>query len=177
LLDPWVVQATFKRIDNKWRVINLVECGVEQSVRNTEVTDQLNQVECIDQIAGSWKYDYGKDTTGYADFTIYWAGLDVNGRLVSKGKTIRENRINWAYDKTLDKIIGLTQIKGRNNTSLLVSKWITRNKYVIADFKYISNPEEASTRTEGILKSHDLLEITYYINNKLDKTVIYTRVK
>ena len=46
---------------------------------------KLNQVELINQspVAGSWKYEYGKDTTGYADFTIYGTGLDANGKLVS----------------------------------------------------------------------------------------------
>jgi len=137
---------------------------------------KLNHVELINQIVGSWKYEYGKDTTGYADFTIYWTGLDANGKLVSKGKTIREQRINWAYDKTLDKIIGLIQIKGEDIASLLVSQWISKDKYVIVPYKDISNLEGASTRTEGTLKSHDLLEITYYRNNKPVQTLIYTRV-
>jgi len=53
-LDPWVVQATFKRIDNKWRVINLVECGVEQSVRNTE-----NETTVANQLSQIWK-EYGE---------------------------------------------------------------------------------------------------------------------
>jgi len=176
LLDPWVVQATFKKINNKWRVLNLVECGVEQSVKNTETSNQLNPVELKNQFIGSWKYEYGKDTTGYADWTIYWSGLDAYGKLVSKGKTIMEQRITWAYDKTLDKIIGLNQIKG-GNIALLSAQWISKNKYVLANYKNISNPVEASTRTEGTLKSHDLLEIVYYVNNKPVNTVTYTRVK
>jgi len=138
---------------------------------------EVNQVECINQIAGSWKYDYGKDTTGYADYTIFWTGLDAYGKLVSNGKTIMEQRINWAYDKTLDKIIGLSQIKGGDNASLSAAQWISKDKYVIVPYKDISNLEEASTRTEGTLKSHDLLEIVYYVNNKPVNTVIYTRVK
>jgi hypothetical protein len=138
---------------------------------------KLNQVELINQIVGSWKFEIGKDTTGYADFTIYWTGLDAYGKIVSKGKTIREQRINWAYDKTLDKIIGLIQIKGEDIASLLVSQWISKDKYVIVPYKDISNLEGASTRTEGTIKSHDLLEITYYVNNKPVNTINYVRVK
>jgi hypothetical protein len=138
---------------------------------------KLNQVELINQIVGSWKYEYGKDTTGYADWTIYWTGLDAYGKIVSKGKTIREQRINWVYDKKQDKIIGLSQIKGEDIASLLVSQWISKDKYVIIPYKDISNFVGASTRTEGTLKSHDLLEITNYRNNKPVKTIIYTRVK
>ena len=73
-------------------------------------------------------------------------------------------------------MIGLYQIKG-GNYRLMVSQWISRNKYVLVDYKDISNPEEASTKTVGTLKSPDLLEITYYENNKLVKTVNYIRVK
>jgi hypothetical protein len=142
----------------------------------TEQT-KLTQVELYNQIIGSWKYEYGKDTTGYTDFTIYGTGIDANGKLVSKGKTVRELRINWAYDKTLDKMIGLSQIKGGDVVKLAGVQWISKNKYVLVDYKDISNPEEASTKTEGTFKSHDLLEITYYVNNKPVKTVTYTRVK
>jgi hypothetical protein len=138
-----------------------------------------NQVELINQspIIGSWKYEYGKDTTGYADFTIYGTGLDANGKVVSKGKTIWEQRINWAYDKTHDKIIGLSQIKGGDIASLWAGQWFSKNNYVLVPYKDISNPEEASTKVEGTFKSHDLLEITYYENNKTVRTVNYTRIK
>ena len=88
-----------------------------------------------------------------------------------------EMRINWVYDKTLYKMIGLYQTKGGDAVTLLASQWISKNKYLIVDYKDIPNPEEASTRLEGTLKSPDLLEITYYVNNKPVKTVNYTRVK
>jgi len=91
--------------------------------------------------------------------------------------TIWEQRINWAYNKTLDKLLGLSQIKGGDVVSLRASQWISKDKYVLFPYKDISNPEEASTRTEGTLKSHDLLEITHYINNKPVETLKYTRVK
>jgi hypothetical protein len=65
-----------------------------------------------------WVTGFSKDTTGYADFIIYGTGNDVIGKIVSRGKTVCEQRINWAYDKTLDKLIGLSQIKGGDNASL-----------------------------------------------------------
>jgi len=140
---------------------------------------KLSQVELINQspLEGSWKYEYGKDTTGYTDFIIYGTGIDAIGKLASKGKTIQETRINWAYDKTLDKLIGLSQIKGGDNASLWTVQWISKDKYILVPYKDISNPEESSRKTVGTFKSYDLLEITYYENNKPVKTVIYTRVK
>ena len=42
-----------------------------------------------------------------------------------------ERRINWAYDKTLDKLIGLSQIKG-GDVVLVSVQWISKNKYVFS---------------------------------------------
>jgi hypothetical protein len=141
---------------------------------------KLNQVDLINQspIIGSWKFELGKDTTGYMDCTTYGTGIDANVKYVTKGNTpFMEARIIWAYDKTLDKMIGLSQIKGGDVAELRVAQWISKDKYILAPYKDISNPEKASTRTEGTFKSHDLLEITHYVNNKPVNTVIYTRVK
>ena len=142
----------------------------------TEQT-KLNYAELNDQLAGSWKYEYGKDTTGYSDFIIYGTGIDAIGKLVSKGKTVRETRINWAYDETLGKLIGLSQIKGGEFASLWSVQWISKTKYVLVNYKDISNFDEASTKVEGTLKSHDLWDIIYYESNKPVKTVTYTRIK
>ena len=149
--------------------------GVQAQTTQTK----LNQVELFNQspLIGSWKYEYGKDTTGYVDFILYGTGIDAIGKLVSKGKTIREQKINWAYNKTLDKMIGLSQTKGGDNATLWGVQWISKDNYVLVPYMDISNPEGSSRKTVGTFKSHDLLEITYYINDKLDKTVIYTRVK
>ena len=147
--------------------------GVQAQTQQTK----LNQVEYINQLIGSWKVELGKDTTVYSDFTTYGTGVDVNMKFVSKGKTFMERRINWAYDKTLNRFIGLDQNKGGDVVSLSAAQWISKNKYVVVDYKDISKPEEASARTEGILKSHELLEITYYVNNKPINTLNYIRVK
>jgi hypothetical protein len=177
LYDPWVSQLIFKKIDSKWRGYSGVESGVEQSVANAETSKELNQVECINQLVGSWKLESGKDTTVYSDFTTYGTGVDVIMKYVSKGKTFMEERINWAYNKTLNRIIGILQTKGGDNASLWAVQWISKNKYFLVGYKDISNPENASTRLEGTLKSHDLLEIIYYENNKPVKTDTWTRVK
>ena len=147
--------------------------GLQAQTKQTK----LNPVECIHQLIGSWKIELGKDTTVYSDFTPYGTGLDANMKFVSKGKTFMERRINWAYDKTLNRFIGLDQNKGGDVVSLSAAQWISKNKYVVVDYKDISKPEEASTRIEGILKSHDLLEIIYYENNKPVNIVNYIRVK
>jgi len=149
--------------------------GVQAQTEQTK----LNQVELINQspIIGSWKFEYGKDTTGYADFSSYGTGIDVNAKYVTKGKTVMEARIIWAFDKTHDKMIGLSQIKGGDVVELRVAQWFSKNNYILVPYKDISNPEKASKKTEGTFKSHDLLEITHYVNNKPVNTVNYIRIK
>ena len=85
--------------------------GVQAQTTQTKLT----QVELINQspLIGSWKFEYGKDTTGYMDCTTYGTGIDANVKYVTKGKTVMEARIIWAFDKTFDKMIGLSQIKRR----------------------------------------------------------------
>ena len=141
-------------------------------------TDEVfDPVECIHQIKGSWKVELGNDTTVFVDFIPYGTGLDATMKFVSKEKTFMERRINWAYDKTLNRFIGLDQTKGGDVVSLSAAEWISKNKYFVVDHNDISNPEEASTKIEGTLKSHDLLEILYYVNNKPVNTINYIRVK
>ena len=156
-------------------VLSLLLCTLGIQAQTTK--PELNQVDCINQLIGSWKCELGKDTTVYSDFITYGTGVDVIMKYLSKGKTFMEKRINWAYDKTLNRIIGLTQTKGGDVVSLSAVEWISKNKYFLVGYKDISNPEKASTRIEGTLKSHDLWEVIYYENNKPVKTVTYTRVK
>jgi len=144
---------------------------------SAQTDEVLDPVKCIHQIKGSWKVELGEDTTAFVDFIPYGTGLDANMKFVSKGKTFMERRINWAYDKTLNRFIGLDQTKGGVVASLAAAQWISMKKYILVDYKDISKPEEASTRTEGTIKSHDLLEISYYVNNKPVNTINYIRVK
>jgi hypothetical protein len=153
----------------------LLVCLNEVQAQTTQT--ELNQVDCINQLIGSWKCEYGKDTTVYSDYNTYGTGVDVIMKYLSKGKTFMEKRINWAYDKTLNRIIGLYQTKGGDIVSLWAVEWISKNKYYLVGYKDISNPENASRRLEGTLKSHDLLEVIHYVNNEPVKTDTWTRVK
>ena len=75
LQDPWIVQLLFKKIDNKWKVISAAESGTEQSVKNSETSKELNQVELMKQFLGNWKCEIAKDTTDYTDSKSYGTGM------------------------------------------------------------------------------------------------------
>ena len=47
-------------------------------IRAQTTQPKLNQVELLKQFLGSWKWDAGKDTTGYYDAKSYGTGLEGN---------------------------------------------------------------------------------------------------
>jgi len=43
--------------------LNFVESGVSKTVKNREISKELNQVELMKQWIGTWKCNVAKDTT------------------------------------------------------------------------------------------------------------------
>jgi len=176
LQDPWAVQFTLKKIDNRWRVIYHVESGVEKIVKYSETSKELNQVELMKQFLGNWKAEFGKDTIAYFDQKAYGVGQEVFIKGTSKGKMISEGKQLWGYDKKSDKIIFAYELKGQDFK--IVALWfISKNKYVSVQYSDISNPENASNKTEGEFISPDSYVETHTVNNKPVRTDTYTRIK
>jgi len=174
LQDPWVVQFILKKIDSRWRVIHCAESGSEKSI-GSESSKGLDQVELIKQLVGSWKCDIGKDTTAFVEYKSYGTGLEGYQKHINKGKIIMENKQLWGFDKT-DEGIGIQMIKG-GITEMYAFWWTSNNKYLFIPYNYISNPEKASFKIEGEIKSPDMFITTTIVNNKLARTNTYTRVK
>jgi hypothetical protein len=173
--DPMITQFTFKEINNKWKVINLVQSCVAQNVKNSEKSKGLNQVELAKQILGSWKCDIAKDTTVFWEQKPFGTGQDIYFKYVTKGKTVLEGKQLCGYDKKMDKIIFAHLIKGMD-MELYAVWFISHKKFVIIPFSDISNPEKASIRWEGEFKSPDMYIETTIINNKPIKTETYIRL-
>jgi len=106
LQDPWVMQSTFKKIDNIWKVINIVESGVNQSVINTETSKGLNQTELLKKFIGNWQIPVGKDTSLIMVIKNFKGGngLYVSDKLETKGKVLLEGTGFWAYDTGINKV-------------------------------------------------------------------------
>jgi hypothetical protein len=176
LQDPWVMQVIFKKIDKKWKVINCVESGVEQSVKNSETSKELNQVELMKQFIGTWKWDVSKDTTSIFDFKSYGTGIEGYFKYITKGKIVMEGKQLWGYDKRVDKYILSFLTKGMDVEGYAV--WFTsKNKYEWIPYSDISNPENASFKFTGVFKSNDLFLETYIKNNKEVAVWTFTRIK
>ena len=175
--DPMVVQVTFKKINNKWKAINGVESSVRQNTKNSETSKELNQVELMKQMIGSWQGDVAKDTTYFAECKSYGTtGLEWSYKTVTKGKIVKEGKQFWGYDRKVDKLIFSSMDKD-GDMGMYTSWFLSKNKYLYLPYSDIPNPETASFKIEGEIKSPDIVVETTVVNNKPVITYTYTRVK
>jgi len=136
----------------------------------------LNQTELTKQFMGSWKCDFGNDTTFFMEGKLYGTGSEYNYNYAAKGKLFMEGKQLAGYDKKIDKIVYVNLEKGKDIEMLAL--WFTStNKYIITSYRDIANPEKASFKFEGEFKSPNLFVEKLIINGKLLKTYTMTRVK
>ena len=136
----------------------------------------LNQTELTKQFMGSWKCDFGNDTTFSMEGKLYGTGSEYNYNYAAKGKLFMEGKQLAGYDKKIDKIVYVNLEKGKDIEMLAL--WFTStNKYIITSYRDIANPEKASFKFEGEFKSPNLFIEKLIINGNLLKTYTMTRVK
>ncbi len=176
LSDPMVLQFTFMKINDKWKVINGVESSVRQDVKNIESAQELNQVELHKQFIGNWKGEVGKDTVVFWDAKPYGTGLECYFKFVVKGKIIIEGKQIWGYDKKADRFI-LSELNIGVDNGINASWFVSKNKCEMLPFGDISNPVNASLKWEDEFKSPDMFLHKTIINNNIVKTDTYVRVK
>ena len=149
--------------------------GLSEVQAQTNQTN-LNQTELTKQFMGSWKCDFGNDTTFFMEGKLYGTGSEYNYNYAAKGKLFMEGKQLAGYDKKLDKIVYVNLEKGKDIEMLAL--WFTSaNKYIITSYSDIANPEKASFKFEGEFKSPNLFVEKLIINGKLLKTYTMTRTK
>ena len=137
---------------------------------------KLNQIELMKLQIGTWKCDSNKDTTVFWEGKPYGTGLDCYSRIVVKGKTVKEGRELWGYDKSIDKFICASLDKGKDME--LQAVWFTsKNVYEYIRYSDLSNPEKASWKIVGEFTSADVVVETTTENNKIILVETYTRQK
>jgi hypothetical protein len=175
ITDPQAFLFVFKKIDNRWKVIHLVDSYVEMNVPS-ESPKGLNQVELMKQMVGSWKLESAKDTTIYFDFKPYGTGLEGTLKWMSKGKMVTEAKQLWGYDSKIDKFTISMIVKGTDME--IIAFWFSsKSKFIVMPYSDISNPEAASWKYEGEFKSPDVYIETLIVNKKAVKTDTYNRAK
>jgi hypothetical protein len=176
LSDPWAMQTLFKKIDNGWKELSMIESGHEKIVKSKEPLKKLNQVELVKQNIGSWKCDISKDTTCFWDVKPYGTGLECYYKYVTKGKIVIEGKQLFGYDMKVDKYIVSFLPKGMD-MEIWAIWYVSKNKYIMLPYSDISNPEKASFKYEEEFKSPDLAVETMFVNGKSVETDTWTRVK
>ena len=176
LQNPWIVQLLFKKIDNKWKVISAAESGTEQSVKNSETSKELNQVELMKQLIGSWKCEIAKDTINYTDVKSYGTGIYADFKYVTKDKIFWEGKQLYGYDKKMDKFILSVLNKGMDIQMCAI--WFTsKNTCVVYLYSDITNLEKASFKVELEFTSPNVMVYKTITNNNIIKTDTFVRVK
>ena len=137
---------------------------------------KLNQVELMKQLVGSWTLENAKDTIVNFNFRSVGTGEDCDYKFVAKGKTILEGKQLWGYVKGIDKFI-VAGINEKPDIEISAVWFTSKNKYVIIPFSDISNPEKASFKVEGDIKSPDIFTETTIVDDKPVKADTWTRVK
>lgn len=176
LQDPWISQILIKKIDNKWKVISGAESGIEHSVKNAETSKELNQVELIKVMVGSWKAEIAKDTFYLAQYKSFGNGIEGIIKIVTKGKKIMEGRALLGYDKNSDKLIETDLIEGQD--IMLYGIWFTaKNTLTEIPWQDISHPENTPVKWKYEIKSPDLFVWNNVENNKTTFSYTFYREK
>jgi hypothetical protein len=105
ITDPQTFLFTFKKIDNKWRVIYLVDSNIEKNVPS-ESSKGLNQSELLRKFIGNWEISSGKDTSEFVTIKSLQGGngLNVYAKWVTNGKMLFEGTGFWGYDAAINTI-------------------------------------------------------------------------
>jgi hypothetical protein len=139
--------------------------------------EKPNQVELMKQFFGNWEAQWA-DTVLNLECIAFGTGIEgyYNYKNVGKDKIILEGRQLWGYDSRLDKYVVATLEKGKD--IWILACWFTsNNKYLITSLMDISDPDKASFKVEGEIKSPDTFIETWIMNGKVVITYGYKRVK
>jgi hypothetical protein len=163
----------FKKINATWKIIYGVESYIQQSVKNTETSKELNQIELMKKFLGTWKADSGKDTTFIWEGKSYGEGLDVYVKTETKGKMVSEGKAVLAYDNNSDKYIQARIMK--TSGTILAAMWFTsKNTCEGVLYNDMSNPENAKMKAIFDFISPTKFTQTYKVPNKPDEVSTFT---
>ena len=136
----------------------------------------LKQAELLNKFEGTWTCEIGKDTIAQWDMIPYGTGFDAKLKYITKGKTVKEGKGLYGYDKTLDKIVEAGIAKGKD-IGVYVMWFISDSKWILVPYSDLTVPEKASFKMEGEFRSPDNLVEINFIDNKPVMTKSWSRIK
>lgn len=175
ITDPQAFLFVIKKIDNRWKIIHLVDSYVEKNVPS-ESSKELNQVELFKQLVGTWKAEIARDTFYIAQYKPFGNGLEGNIKIVTGGKKIMEGKVLLGYDKKNDKFVETDLVEGSD--IMLYGIWFTsKNTLTEVPWEDISNPENTPVIWKYEIKSPDLFVWNNIENNKTTFSYNFHREK
>lgn len=176
LQDPWAVQFTFKKIDNKWKVIYHVESGFEKIVKASEMPKELNQAELMKQFIGTWK-NVENDTTYIWECKSFGNALEFTIKTETKGNVTTDAKSLLGYDKENDRLIEAV-IDPKSPEIYLCPCWFaSKNSFVQILWKDKANPDKADFKWSIEFTNTDSFVITEVRNNIKGELHTYLREK
>jgi hypothetical protein len=135
---------------------------------------KLDQRGLMNQLLGSWKSDFNKDTALFMTNTLYDAGAKGYNKYFINDRIIMEEELVWNYNLSLDKFILTIVTKGFDKEIFVV--WFTsEKKYERVRYSDIANPEKASFRVEGEILSSNMFIETKIEDNNLVRTFTFIK--
>jgi hypothetical protein len=159
ITDPQAFLIIFKKIDNRWKVIYLVDSNVEKNVPS-ESSKGLNQAELLKKFAGNWEGPSGKETTQFIQFKNLQGNnvLSLYAKVVTKGKILFEQTGFWGYD-AVNNNINLSVIVSNGYVFHYIGEFTSPDKLELFDvnkasgnkfiFEFISRDEFKETTIEN----------------------------
>jgi hypothetical protein len=137
---------------------------------------ELNQLELVKRILGTWKAEIAKDTFYIVKYNMLGPGIKGAINIVTKGKTITEGEALIGYDKKNDKLIETDLIEGSD--FLVLALWFTsENACIEIPYEDISRPEKATELWQYEFKSPDVFVWNFVRNNKTTLSYTFYREK
>jgi hypothetical protein len=154
----------------------LMICSNGILAQTTPVT--LNQVELMKQFLGNWKVELGKDTIQVTEILCFRnGGFELYSKYLYKDKIYAEHKYVCGYDKKNDKHILAVIMNDNPSIGLTTLCFTSKTTCDRIPYTYISNPEQAASKTIYEFKSPDQFIANDIKNGKPIKTIIYNRVK
>ncbi len=147
--------------------------GIQAQTNQTN----LNQTELMKYFIGSWKYDWGKDSTGIQEMKPFGTGLEGYWNVVINGKIVSETKELYGYDKKTDKYLCVELTKGQD-IAIYAMWFISNNKCIGIPYSDIANPDKPSFKYEYEIKSPNAFTYRWFNNGKtISGSVTFTRTK
>lgn len=164
------------KISSKFMALFISLAVLTITASSQKINKLINQAELLKKFEGTWTCEIGKDTIAQWEMIPYGNGFDAKLKYVSGGRTVKEGKGLYGYDKNLDKIVEAGITKGKD-IGVYVMWFISDSKWILIPYSDLAAPENASFKMEGEFKLPDNLVETNFTDNKSVKTKSWSRIK